>query len=126
MDTYFEQKLNVMERSIVQQIKEGSSNFRLEIEGYLTNANLTFGKMNNDLKIAMGQAAKKFSESDEKNAQVEGLLRMLLEQQQQTQLAWGQERKIKEREKRMLVRRLQKYVMLWENNNICLPLAIKR
>ena len=44
MDTYFEQKLNVMERSIVQQIKEGSSNFRLEIEGYLTSANLTFEK----------------------------------------------------------------------------------
>merc|ERR1712112_684745 len=98
MDTYFEQKLNVMERSIVQQIKEGSSKFRLEIEGYLTSADLTFEKMNIDLKTAMGQVAKKFNESDEKNAQVEGVLRMLLEQQQQTQLAWEHDRKIRERE----------------------------
>ena len=44
MDTYFEQKLDVMERNIAQQIKEGSSNFRMEIEGYLTSADLTFEK----------------------------------------------------------------------------------
>ena len=41
---YCEQKLTAMERDIAQQITEGSSNFRLEIEGYLNSAELTFGK----------------------------------------------------------------------------------
>ena len=39
---YFEQKLNLMERSIARQITEGSSNFRMEIEGRLSSAELTF------------------------------------------------------------------------------------
>ena len=42
MGNYFEQKLTLMERSIVQQITEGSSNFRNEIEGRLSNAESTF------------------------------------------------------------------------------------
>ena len=91
MENYFEQKLTVMERGIAQQITEGSSNFRSEIEGYLNSAELTFEKMNADLRTAMGQVAQKFSESDEKSAKVEGMLRTLLEQHQQTQMVLEQE-----------------------------------
>ena len=55
--------------------------------------------MNTDLRTAMGQVAQKFSESDEKSAKVEGMLRTLLEQHQQTQMVLEQERKEREREK---------------------------
>ena len=106
MENYFEQKLTAMERSIAQQITEGSSNFRSEIEGYLNSAELTFKEMNADLRTAMGQVAQRFSENDEKSAQVEGVLRMLLEQQKQTQLAWGQERKVRERENEDVSKRI--------------------
>ena len=42
IESYFEQRLNLVERSIAQRIMEGSSNFRMEIEGHLSNAESTF------------------------------------------------------------------------------------
>ena len=106
MESYFEQKLNVMEKGIVQQITEGSSNFRSEIEGYLNSAEITFNEMNTNLRTAMGQVALKFSENDLKSAQVEEVLKKILEQQQQTQLAWEQERKVRERENEDVSKRI--------------------
>ena len=115
------------EREISQQITEGSTNFRLEIEGYLNSAELTFGEMNTDLRTAMSQAAQKFNESDEKNTQIEGVLRMLIEQQKQTQQAWENERKARKQENEDVSKKgPRRYSMLWKNNSICLPLTNRR
>ena len=97
MGNYFEQKLTLMERSIVQQITEGSSNFRNEIEGRLSNADNTFNKMNNDVRNAMNQVAIRFSENEEKNEKLEGMLKALMEQTQQTQQVLVQERRERKR-----------------------------
>ena len=98
MGNYFEQKLTFMWRSIVQQITEGSSNFRMEIEGHLSNAENTFEKLNSDLRNAMSQVALKFSENDGKSAKFEGMLQALLEQNQQTQQVLERERRNRELE----------------------------
>ena len=106
MENYFEQKLNLMERSIAQQITDGSSNFRMEIEGYLSSAEHTFEKLNNDLRNAMSQVALKFSESDGKSAKVEGMIQSLLEQNQLTQQVLEKEREERELEKKDVSQRI--------------------
>ena len=96
---YFGQTLNSMENSIARQIKEGSSNFRMEIEGYLNSADITFEKLNNDLRKVVSQVAQKFSENDGRNAKVEGMLQMLMGQNIITQQVCEQERREREQEK---------------------------
>ena len=90
-----------MESNIAQQIKEGSSNFRTEIEGYLSSAETTFGKLNKDLGNVASQVANKFSENDGRNAKVDGALQVLMEQNMKTQQEWEQERRERESKKRM-------------------------
>ena len=73
MENYFEQKLNLMERSIARQITDGSSNFRMEIGGHLDITERTFGKLNNGLRNVVTQVAGKFNENDGRNAKIDGL-----------------------------------------------------
>ena len=81
-----------MERSIAQQIMDGSSNFRAEIEKHLGNAESTFGKLNQDVSYAMKQVELKVYENDGESAKFEGMLQTLIEKQQQTQKVLEQER----------------------------------
>ena len=57
---------------MAQQIQIGSSNFRTEIEGYLNNAELTFEKMNVNLRIMLNQVANKFHENDGRSEKFDG------------------------------------------------------
>ena len=83
----------------MQQIKVGSSNFRTEIEGYLSSAELTFGKLNEDLRNILSQVANKFSENDGRNARVEGGVRSANRENRITKQVLEHERRDREIEK---------------------------
>ena len=98
IENYFGQKLHSMESNIVQQIQLGSSNFRIEIEGYLNNAESTFGEMNVNLGIMLNQGSNMFQENGGRNEKVEGMLIALIEGNKRMQQVLENERR--EREKK--------------------------
>ena len=87
-----------MESNIAQQIQLGSSNYRIEIEGYLNNAESTFGKMNVNLGSMLNHVANKFQENDGRSGKFEGMLISLIEGNKRMQQLLENERREKEKE----------------------------
>ena len=78
IENYCGRKLHSMESNTAQQIQVGSSNFRTEIEGYSDNAELTFGELNENLRIMLNQVSNKLHENDG-SGKFEGVLIALIE-----------------------------------------------
>ena len=94
-----------MENRIIQQIREGSLNFRMGIEGYLGSAETTFKKLNEDLRNVTSQVERKFLENGESNAKFDGALFEIIEQNRRTQKTWERERREREEERNEMNKR---------------------
>ena len=62
----------------------------------MSSAEITFGKLNEDLRIIMSQVARKFNESDGRNAKFEGMLQALVDRNNITQQVLEKERRERE------------------------------
>ena len=93
IEKYCERKLYSVESNTVQQIQIGSSNFRTEIEGYLNNAESTFGRLSENLRIMLNQVTNKLQANDARSEKLEGLLIELMGQNKITQEVLENERK---------------------------------
>ena len=91
-----------MGNRVIQQIRGGSLNFRLEIEEYSNSAETTFGKLNEDLRKVTAQVERTFLENDGRNAKFDGALFEIIEQiRERNKPAIEKEAKEKEKKKEM-------------------------
>ena len=126
IENYFEQKLHSMESNIAQQIQVGSSNFRTEIEGYLSSAELTFGELNGNLSITLNQVANELRENDGRSGKFEGMLVALIGQNRRTQQVLENERGDREKENNEISNKISVTCSAIENNKICSPPTNRR
>ena len=98
IEQYVGQEVSHTESSILQRIREGSLNFRNEIEMYLGDVESTFVKLKEDAKVAMEQVSYILHVNDERNAKADSLLQDLLKRNATTQQLREQEIARREKE----------------------------
>ena len=83
MEIYSLRKVNEFGECFAGRIKEGCAQFKIEMERHLLNADERFGKLIEELRIAMGAIGRKFHGYDGGNAEVEYRIQHLTTRNQQ-------------------------------------------
>ena len=114
IERYVGEEVGNMESSILQLIREGSSNFRNEIERYLVDVESTSVRLKEDVKLDMEQVAYKLDENDARNAKVDEMLQDLANKTNRTEQLWEQERARREQETKELMEKIESLMKVIE------------